>query len=283
MGFCKGALAISALAVSVVLAFNSSASQAEAIHPVLDDKFSFKLGGIDNTIDGTITVARAPLPVTPVDIEKILGIDDNQSSPWAHFKWRFRDRWALNFQFDRFDQSGGGVVTEPFNLDGQVYLAGVTLETEFRADAYILDVSYNIWQADNYEAGMGLGLHAFDIEVAVKSTFFVEDEDEVDLFDPTSESLIAPVPNIRFFATYAFSEKVSTSLNAGWLSLTYEDYDGSFSYVRGHVEYRFTEHWGVGIGGQYTDVDIEHDSGGGDFEELDVNFTGALLYFTYSF
>ncbi len=265
----------------LLLAFSSMLATAESINPVLDDKFSFRLGAIYNDIDGTVTVARAPLPVTPVDIEKALGIDSNQTSPWLALRWRFRERWSLNFRFDRWDQSGGGIVGDSFNLDGQPYPVGAFIETDLRADAYILDVSYNLWQSNNYEAGIGLGLHAFDIEISAEGGIIIGDIEED--FDPTNESLIAPVPNLRLYGTYAFNEKTSFTANAGWLSLTYEDYEGSFLYIRGEVEYRFSERWGAGLGAQYTDIDVEHDSGDGDFEEMDVNFTGVTAYVSYSF
>jgi hypothetical protein len=258
-----------------------SAGAVAAVNPILDDKFTFKLGGIYNEIDGTVTVRQAPLPETPVDIDDVLGIETDQTSPWLAFRWRFGERWALNFHFDRFDQSGKAEVFEEFNLDGVIYPVGAGIETDFRADAYVFDISYSIWQASNYEAGIGFGLHAFDLEIAAKG--FLQLGDEIEEFSDTTDTLIAPVPNLRLFGTYAFSPKTSITANGGWLSLTYEDFEGDYLYIESHVEYRFTESWGAGLGLQYTDIDVEHDSGGGDFERLDVNFTGVTAYITYSF
>ena len=254
---------------------------AQAINPVLDDKFTFKLGAIYNEIDGTLTINQQPLPETPVDIEDILGIDTSQTSPWLGFRWRFGERWALNFHFDRFDQSGKAEVFEEFNLDGVIYPVGARIETDLRADAYVMDVSYSIWKSNNYVAGIGFGLHAFDIEVQAKGSLLLGDEYEE--FSSTSDTLLAPVPNLRLYGTYAFNPKTSITFNAGWLSLSYEDFDGDFLYVGSHVEYRFTERWGAGVGAQYTDIDVKHDSGGGDFEELNVDFSGVQAYITYSF
>jgi hypothetical protein len=259
----------------------ASATSAESINPVLEDKFNFKLGGIYNEIDGTVTIRKAPLPETPVDIEDVLGIDTSHTSAWAGFRWRFSERWALNFHFDRFDQSGEAIVDEEFNLDGTIYPVGARITTDFRADAYVFDISYNIWDASNYEAGIGLGLHAFELELDASAALQVGD-DYVE-YSATSETLIAPVPNLRLYGTYAFNEKTAFIANAGWLSLTYEDYDGSYYYISGNLEYRFTQRWGAGIGAQYTDIDVEHDSGGGDFERLDVSFTGIQAYITFSF
>tara|TARA_R110002110_G_C13470525_1_gene720921 strand:+ start:32942 stop:33757 length:816 start_codon:yes stop_codon:yes gene_type:complete len=250
-------------------------------NPVLDDAFTFKIGAIHNEIDGDITIGRDPLPVTPIDVVDVLKIDNSEILPWLAFRWRFAERWSLNFRFNGFEESGGNVVSEEFNLDGVVYPVGVQISTDLRADAYILDVSYNLLDGDNYELGLGLGVHAFDFNVAVQGALMVGDSGET--FGGSSESLIAPVPNLRIYGTYAFGPKTSITFNAGWLSLEYDDYDGAFYYLESHVEYRFTNHWGVGAGAQFTDMDFEHDSGAGDFERFDISFTGLQGYVTYSF
>jgi hypothetical protein len=265
----------------LALAALGTATAGATTNPALEDKFSFKLGAIYNEIDGTVTIARAPLPETPVDIDDVLGIDTSQTNPWLGFRWRFGDHWALNFHYDRFDQSGVAEVREEFNLDGVIYPVGARIETDFRADAYVMDVSYNIWQAQNYEAGVGVGLHAFDLKLNADASLLLGNEYEE--YNASSEDLLAPVPNLRLYGTYAFSEKTSVTVNGGWLSLTYDDYDGSYYYIDAHLEYRITQRWGAGLGGQYTDVDVEHDSGNGDFEELNVNFSGVQAYITYSF
>ncbi len=251
-------------------------------NPVLDDVFNFRLGGIYNRLEGTAIVARPPLPITPVDLGDTLGIDTEKTSPWASFKWRFAERWALNFQYDRFDQSGGSIVGDPFNFDGQPYPTGAVINTNFIADAYILDVSYNIWQGPNYEGGLGLGLHAFDLKLDIDGFIRLSPLPDIPL-ERSSDELLAPVPNIRAYYTYAFNEKLSLTGNLGWLSLSYDSYDGDFVYLKGQFEYRFNQRWGIGFGLQFTDIDLRHDSGRGRFEEYDIEFEGALAFVTYSF
>ena len=63
----------------------------------------------------------------------------------------------------------------------------------------------------------------------------------------------------------------------------WRDYDGSFWYFAPSLDYRFGENFGAGIGYKYTDIDIEHDSGGGDFEEYNMEFHGGTAYISYSF
>jgi hypothetical protein len=275
-----GTLALILAAVVFLLGGSPRALTADAINPVLDDKFMFRLGGLRNDMEGTVTVLRQPLPETPVDVEDI-GLDTDQTSPWGSVRWRFGERWALNFHYDRFDQDGEQDVETEFNFDGIVYPVGARIETTFRADAYILDVTYAVWKQRNYELGLGLGIHAFDLDLGIRGTVSVGDE--VLELGNAEEELLAPVPNLRLFGIYAFNEKVSLSGSAGWLSMSYKDWDGDFFYIRGLVEYRFSGHWGLGAGYQYTNVDVEHKRDNGDFEEYDVELSGFQAYISYSF
>ncbi|MCX2980138.1 hypothetical protein EYC98_04570 [Halieaceae bacterium IMCC14734] len=253
---------------------------ADAVNPVLDDKFTFKLGYLRNDLAGDITVSRPPLPETPVDLET-LGLDKTTNTPWAGFRWRFGERWSLNFSFNRWDSDGLVVITEDFNFDGQEYVAGAELSSKLTADAYVIDVAYAFHKSDRSEAGIGLGIHAFDLSAGLAGSLRLDDEPLVE-FESQSDEFLAPVPNLRLYGIYAFTDRISAKADAGWLSASYDDYEGSFSYLSAALEYRFTEHFGGGIGYQYTNVDLKHDQGDKK-EEYDFKFDGAQLYLTYSF
>jgi hypothetical protein len=253
----------------------------EPIHPVLKDKFTFKLGALENKADGKITATRPPLPEIPVDLDT-LGIEDGDITPWGAFRWRFGERWALNFMFNRYDQDSEVYILDEFNYEGEVYPVGLGVSTELKADAYIMDVSYAFIKKANQEFGGGVGIHAFDLQAGITAGGFIGDIGGVTP-PAQSEELIAPVPNLRLYYLYAFNSRVHMKLDAGWLSASYEDYDGSFSYAGLSAEYRFTERFGAGLGYQYTDIDVEHDKGEGSLTEFDMSFDSFQFYLTYSF
>ena len=268
------------LILTALLATSIPATAQDAINPVLDDKFTFSLGFLRNEMEGEVTVLRQPLPETPIDVESV-GLDTDQTSPWGHIRWRFGERWRLDFHYDRFDQDGKGKASKDFNFDGVVYPAGARIDTKFRADAYVFNIGYALWKQPNYELGLGLGLHGFDLDMGIKGTVRLGDKDKE--IGSAAEELIAPVPNLRLFGIYAFTPALSLSASAGWLSASYDDWDGEFLYLRGLLDYRFSGRWGVGIGYQLTDVDIEHNRDNGDFEEYDVELSGIQGYISYSF
>jgi hypothetical protein len=269
-----------AILLTALLGWPHFAIAQSAINPELDDRFTLRLGVMRNELDGAVTVLKQPLPETPVDVED-LGLDTKQTSPWGSFRWRFGERWALNFQYDRFDQDGKTKVEDEFNFDGVVYPVGARIDTKFRADAYVMDVSYAVWKNPNYEIGLGLGIHGFDLDMGIRGTISIGDE--TGSIGEASEEFIAPVPNLRLFGTYAFNSKVSATATAGWLSMGYEDWDGDFLYLKGMLEYRITASWATGVGYQYTDIDVEHNRDNGNFEEYDADLSALQAYISYSF
>ena len=94
--------------------------------------------------------------------------------------------------------------------------------------------------------------------------------------------ILAPLPNIRAQGFYAITPRWAVSGAVGWLSANYGDYDGGFTYFHGRTLYRFTERFGVGVGYQYVDVDVEHDGERGN-SGFDIQFSGPTASLSYSF
>ena len=270
-------------ALTVALGLGQQVS-AEAINPSLDDQFTFRLGYQRNELEGDITISRPPLPEIPVDLG-VMGLDGETDSAWLSFRWRFSEKWALSFIYDRFQEDGSnGGVLGSFPWDGEEIPVGARLESHLKADAYIINLSYAFYKNDHAEFGAGIGLHAFDLEADLRAYLMVDDVD-VELTDPDSgpaADLIAPVPNLRLYGIYAFGPKTSLRADAGWLSANYDDYEGAFTYLSASVEYRFTARLGAGIGYKYTNVDLTYDPGNKK-DEFNFKFDGAQVYLTYSF
>jgi hypothetical protein len=53
-------------------------------------------------------------------------------------------------------------------------------------------------------------------------------------------------------------------------------------FVRATVEYRLKEHFGIGGGYSYYDIDVEYDTGK-KIETYDVKFDGPMVYLILGF
>ena len=97
-----------------------------------------------------------------------------------------------------------------------------------------------------------------------------------------ASDLLAPLPNLRLQGFYAFTPRLAALASVGWFSASYDEYDGRFLYwhLRGHL--LLTDHFGISLGYQVTDVDVSRD-GKRRYEEYEIDFTGPTLQLTLGF
>jgi outer membrane receptor for ferric coprogen and ferric-rhodotorulic acid len=144
----------------------------------------------------------------------------------------------------------------------------------------LLDVFYSVYKSDTAELRIGGGLHAFDFEVELAADAFIGDASASRV--AADEQLLAPLPNLRFDGLYALSPRWSVSGGMGWLSVTYDDYEGSYVFADIKTDYRITDGFSLGIGYRLVDTDIKAE---GSRRDLSFNseYHGPTAYLSYSF
>jgi hypothetical protein len=269
------------LASCICLLFLSiaTAQAQESTHPRWDESFYINLGAYFLNADVQYGVTRTGEEEEEVDLDD-LGIDDSSFSPLLELGWRFKPRWSLTTNFFRFDENGNLFSEEEFIIDGEVFPVGVALDSSVTVDTYILNLGYAFIQDQKKELGIGLGVHGFDFEAKVKG-YAILGEETIPVSDD-SQNFVAPLPNIRAFGRYAFNSRWHGTFEAGWLSADIDEYSGEMWLIDTSVEYRATEHLGIGAGYLWTDVNVDVEKNSKD-EHYDLEFSGPMLYLSYSF
>ena len=103
--------------------------------------------------------------------------------------------------------------------------------------------------------GVGVGLHVMDIEVAFTGVGSVGGAQKAVV--ETEEAVLAPVPNLWAYGSWALSP--STHAGLGWLSLSYGKYHDQMFTLSGNLEYRFTERIGLGVGYRLLNLNLDVD------------------------
>jgi hypothetical protein len=253
-------------------------AQAESLHPQLDTKHMFIFGAYQQTFDGNIYASQDRFPETKLNVGG-LGIDNTETSFMAEYRYRFGEKWMFSFGAYRFDTDGKLEAGRDFNFDGVEFSAGARLDTNVSVDTYIVEALYSVYKSDRAQVLVGGGLHMFDFSVSIKSKVFVGDQELTSA--ESSDDLLAPLPNVRLQGFYALSPKWALAASIGWLSASYNDYSGSFTYLHARTTYRFTERFGASIGYQYVDVDLDHDKANGEVG-VDIQFEGPTFSISYS-
>ena len=89
-------------------------------------------------------------------------------------------------------------------------------------------------------------------------------------------------PTVGIYGSYALSPRWLLSGRVDYFSLDYDEYDGSLVNAQAGIDYRFTRHFGIGLGYRYIDYDLTvtkpRFNGG-----VEYKFSGPMLYLVGSF
>ena len=264
--------------VLAILGFVGLQAQAEPLHPQLTTKHMFMLGGYRQSFDGSLYANRDNPPEADLKIGG-LGIDNTENSFMAEYRFRLNNKWMFTLGAYRFDTDGRIVAGQDFTYDGVEYEVGARLDTNVAVDTYMVEALYSVYKTDRAQIMVGGGLHMFDFSASIKSKVIVGDQELT--VSEGSDDILAPLPNLRLQGFYALSPKWALAASIGWLSASYNDYSGAFSYLHARTTYRFTERFGASIGYQFVDVELDHDKTNGEVG-IDLQFEGPTVIMSYS-
>jgi len=251
-----------------------------AINPILDDRFTFRLGATYMDAEGTFSSTIKGEPTDKLSTDD-LGIDDGNTTPYFGFRWRFADRWRLSFNYFGLDNDGS--VRQDFDelIFGDINAKGfLAVDTSFKTDFYVTQVGYSIFKNERAELGVGAGLHIVDFNTRLKVS------GEINGIGGSKKSdtadLTVPLPNVLGFGTYAFTPRLSLDGSIGWFGLDYNDYSGNLVSLSANLEYRLTDHFGIGVGYNYIDMNLDIEQSNRT-DKYDLEYQGPVLYVSAGF
>lgn len=227
-----------------------------------------------------MTAVRGNLEPTAVDLSTI-GLKDRDFTWMTEYRYRKSPRWQYSASLYRYRQTGDLAAETEFNFDGVEVEVGSELETLLTIDTYIFDAMCTLRRTDRSELTIGGGFHILDNDVVINTRRVVNGNDRPEA-ERGSASLIAPLPNLRATYLHALSPKLSLSATLGWLSLSYDRYDGDFRFLHLKGEYLVIDALGISAGFQFAAVDVQENKERGH-NRFDVEFSGLTLGVTYSF
>ena len=261
--------------------FTTSACWAgPSLNPVLDEPFSFRLGAFFANADGSLRSTIAGQSVDNIDLDT-LGIDDTYTSAYFRGRWRFAERWRLTFDYFGFDNDGR--VSGDFDdLDfGDIDVTGfATIKSSLKTDFYVGHLGYSLLKNERAELGVGLGVHVVDLDTKLTASGEVNGVSGTVV--SSSTDITAPLPDIRAFATYAFSPTLSLDGQVAYFTLDYDKYSGHLVGAGINLEYRFTDHFGAGVGYNYLTMDLKIDRSRGT-DEYDLDYNGPVVFVSAGF
>ena len=261
------------------LGFTNAWADDKASKNVLDKGITF-YGGIQfYRADGEFGYVKDEDPDITLDMDD-LGLDEKAVSPIIGGVINFGRRWTLRLDYFGYHDNGKSTAETEFDFDDITFPVGARLDTSIDIDIYAVNLSYNFISTERARLGVGLGVHAADLDLEVSGT---SKTGPVKTDVGTGETdLLAPLPNFYVMGAYSFTDRFIVRCGAGGMSLNSGDWSGSLYFYTAFFEYWPFRYAGLGAGYRYISVDIEYEPGHKK-ETYDVDLPGPVFYVTASF
>jgi hypothetical protein len=267
------------LSLAWLVFFVPQAVSAESLHPWLDRRVALSVGAVDFDVDATIANWTEGEDTDYVDLAR-LGVPESDTSLWARLSARLGDRWQIGMDYFTIDVAGGRQVNFDFEFGDLEVPVGASVDASLDVDFYVLSMSYAFYRSERLEVGAGIGVHGVDLkydmfaEVSAGSLVRALGEEEDDF--------LAPLPNAALYASYALSPRLLGQVQGGWISLSYDEYDGELLALHAQLAYLLTKRTSLGLGYTFFDFDVERDRGTRR-EYYDLDLEGPRVFLSVVF
>ena len=282
-GSCGRRLATIAILTVLVCAVGNPPTLAESETRVVDDKLVFRLGGYLTDFKTDASVGSGGVFGTALRLEDELLLDEDRSVARLDGFFRFNERHSLEFGFWSLNRTGLTAIDEQILFDGNTFAIDVTVASKFDTSWFRAGWRFSALRTERGEAGFSAGLSAYEFKVGLAGEATVSDGVGGTTLAAirAEEDIIAPVPTVGMFVTYAFKPKLILLLKADFLKLEVGDLEGNVLDTRVLLEWYFSKHFGLGVGTNTTEIEIK-DVGDDPFS-VDYRQSGFLGYVTVAF
>lgn len=181
----------------------------------------------------------------------------------------------------QFDSVGRRAWEEELKIgDEIIVLVGASIETEVAADWYILEGTFSFFRTRTADIGIGLGVHAVDLESTLKGRVHVGDQD-LEVINQEFDTL-APLPNVLLYSYWKFADCWRLTARAGWFGLSYDNYDGEMTNLHALLRYDRSDRWAIEAGYQFVKLDVEVEKVD-HMRVFDVDFDGLMAVVRFNF
>jgi len=273
-------LADSILIGGVALAEEKSAGD----HPSGGSKFFIAVGGYVTQLSGNVSASGSGAIGTTIDLGEVLGLDDGRNLARIDGYWRFKPRHRLDFTYYYLNRKGERSISRDFDYDGVHYEAGVQIDSEIQQQYLKLAYRFAFLNDDRIEVGLSAGLATFlyDVNLEGSGSIIVNGvPDPIPSFQRSTQTLVAPVPNIGLYGEFRIVPRLVLRQSFDYFGLSSGDWKARYAELRIDLDWRFTDHFGFGVG--YDSTLLNYEQSANRSIDATSSTSGLVWYFTYSF
>jgi len=265
--------------IAMAIGMTGMAGAAYAEMP--GDRYWGELQYFYPTIDSTarIDALATARPGSKVTLEDNLDLADRKGTPYLALGMRLGEKWRMEFEYYKLDRSGSKVLDRDIDWGDVTYPVGIEIESQFNTTVYRLTGGYSFHKTATSEAGIGFGFHVTDFETSLSGQGLGPGGLA---FQREARDALVPLPTLGLYGGFQVAPQVYVRGRVDYLTLEYNEYDGSLVNWMAAIDWRVHPNFGVGIGYRY--VDYKLNASKADFVgEINYKFRGPTLYLQGAF
>jgi hypothetical protein len=230
------------------------------------DKWRINLGSM------YVTEYSTQMQMSPVnsglsymlDTSDTLGMDYESSVFRLDGYYRFTPKHSVDFSYFRV-KSDGTKETQDFTFKEFDISAGASVNSYFNMDTYKVNYCYSFYHNEKVELALSAGLHVTKIELGLSAEGHITNTqtgETLSYIGDVGTDVTVPLPVMGFKGAYAIIEKkFFVSYRSEYFKLAYDGYEGDLISSALTFEYRFYEHYGIGLGYNANKINLKIDDG----------------------
>jgi hypothetical protein len=236
---------------------------------VVEDRFRVEVMTLSADTDTDIRVdPTLATQGTLINAEDDLGLDDNKLLALAEITLLPGERHLIRLSGFSLRRSARKQIDQTIVFDDQTYLPGEPVDSTLNLTSVGLTYGYSIVKARSVDIALSFGVQIVEVEANALVRRRVVRE---------SETAITPLPLVGMEGRFDFNERWSFEARAQYLSVEYDEIDGSVLDARAALTWRMNPHLVFGLG--YRTFEVQVDSRDiGDPGLFDLKMAGPLLF-----
>ncbi len=271
--------------VSILADSGEVTRDGDPVRRGFDEKFFLGVGVFAVNFDTTARKSSSILEPTPtIDLEDLLGLDEDRFEFSAQGYWRLASRHRLTFGYVYLNRDATSVtLDEEIEFDDTTFPVGAEVRSLFDTQVVELGYDYSFLKASRYELGLSTGIKALEFRYGLEGEGTITDPDGsvVGGFFSEQDKLWVPVPEIGMHYGYSIAPNWFLRTSAKVFGLSLSGWKARLIDVGARVE---AYPWKVvGFGFGYNLLEILYIDKGDDELRLDYGFSGWSFYLSVVF
>ena len=236
---------------------------------VIEDRFRVEVMTLSADLDTDLRVdPTLATQGTLINAEDDLGLDDHKLMPLAELTLLPGERHLIRLSGFSLRRAASQAIDQTIVFDDQTYLPGERVDSTLNLTSFGLTYGYSIYKSQRLDVALSFGVQIVEVEAnAVVRSRVVRD----------SETGVTPLPLAGLEGRFDFNDRWSLEARVQYLSVEFDEIDGSVLDARGALTWRMNPYLVFGLG--YRQFDVKVDSRDTDDPGLfDMTMAGPVLF-----